>query len=107
MASIIQGTKQDPTRVDVQQAADDKWIMGVDLENLPPETPIKAVRRTFSLQATRKYVYRTEYIDRSNGTTKEVISRAITPDADSEINQVNTLGLVDSPLSVELWDITP
>lgn len=105
MSAIIQGSKQDPTRVDVQKT-DDQWVLGVDLANLPEGTTIKAVRRVFNLQKDHVYVYRSEFIDRSTGSTKEVISRATVATDDIEANQQNTVGLVDSPLSVELWDIT-
>lgn len=105
MAAIINGRRIDPTRVDIETPAG-QWVQGVDLANIPAGTPIKSVKRVFAWQSGRVYVYRSEFIDQINGTVKEVISRSVRPEGDVEIDQKNTVGLVESPLSVELWDIT-
>jgi len=104
MATII-GTIQTPIRIDVEIYG--RLMQVSDLKNIPPNTPITAVRRIYGVKANRKYKIRTEWINTVTGEVDERISNEIPVAADGELVGNHTVGRLDSPLNYEWFDVTP
>lgn len=103
MAIEIQGTEITPDSVDIKVSG--AWVMGVDINKLPPSTEISDIRRNISVVAGHVYQSVTEFVG-LNGEIKSVVSRANVVTQDSMWNALQTVGQLNSPINYTFYDIT-